>query len=168
MPFSATFNASARYIAPVSIYKKPKAFAKRFATVLLPAPAGPSIAKMKLRACIFARAARVIGFAPTVQKTPETKRSRRHHHRFLPLRPRTDLRSPEPSRPYDHHASLRSPRAGVFVLRSASRPHAHRRQRPIGAAPRPLPRSGRILYTAVPSLRTPWSRPRRARRPRTG
>ena len=43
-PARRTQSPMARYIAPVSTYKKPSALAAARAMVLLPAPAGPSIA----------------------------------------------------------------------------------------------------------------------------
>jgi len=52
----AVFEAvpgDARYIAPVSTWRYPRAFATSLATVLFPAPAGPSIAIVSLRLCIY-------------------------------------------------------------------------------------------------------------------
>ena len=44
MPCSRTLRATARYIAPVSIYSIPSRPARFFAAVLFPEPEGPSIA----------------------------------------------------------------------------------------------------------------------------
>src|SRR5579864_4790598 len=46
---SIAFNASARYIAPLSRFTYPSFRASREAIVLLPAPAGPSMAIISLR-----------------------------------------------------------------------------------------------------------------------
>ena len=43
-PVRIAHNATARYIAPVSTYKYPSLAAIRRASVLFPAPAGPSMA----------------------------------------------------------------------------------------------------------------------------
>ena len=43
-PLRIAYSAIARYIAPVSRYRIPRRFARDFAAVLFPAPAGPSIA----------------------------------------------------------------------------------------------------------------------------
>ena len=47
--FSIAFRASARYIAPLSRFTYPSFRASREAIVLLPAPAGPSMAIISLR-----------------------------------------------------------------------------------------------------------------------
>src|ERR1700722_17666185 len=49
MSFSIAFSASARYIAPLSRFTYPNLRARREAMVLLPAPAGPSMAMVNLR-----------------------------------------------------------------------------------------------------------------------
>src|SRR6266850_6620471 len=48
MPRFKAFNASARYIAPLSKYKYCKSSATRRATLLFPEPAGPSMAIVSL------------------------------------------------------------------------------------------------------------------------
>src|SRR5580704_16046624 len=48
--FTIAFSASARYMAPLSRFTYPSLRASRDAIVLLPAPAGPSIAIISLRA----------------------------------------------------------------------------------------------------------------------
>src|SRR5882724_7014586 len=47
---SIAFRARARYMAPLSRFTYPSLRARRDAMVLLPAPAGPSMAMMSLRA----------------------------------------------------------------------------------------------------------------------
>ncbi len=70
MSASRAFSASARYIAPVSSRTKSSASASRFASVLFPTPAGPSMAITgRLRSLIYSssgffRGLRAGGFSP--------------------------------------------------------------------------------------------------------
>src|SRR5580698_11196628 len=70
--FTIAFSASARYIAPLSRFTYPSLRASREAIVLLPAPAGPSMAMISLRGddssfdCSFIVEAKLVhGSAPT-------------------------------------------------------------------------------------------------------
>jgi hypothetical protein len=82
VPVRSAFNVKARYIAPVSRCRNPSRSAHNRAVVLLPEPAGPSIARTKPRWCFI---------EGTISKNRPL--SSRHSQARLTLLPRSDLKS---------------------------------------------------------------------------
>ena len=77
IPFRTAFRPSARYIAPVSTYVRCIISAIRFAMVLLPAPAGPSMAILMMdiipSSCLY----QTIGTCPLCFGNRSTRRCAR-------------------------------------------------------------------------------------------